>query len=116
VIEADFERSDVGALALALFHGRDDLFAVLAEIAQLIEFGVKAAANDARLGGQRGRFIGDGAFKKFAHIGELVDFVVNPTQKIVAPRVEASRNFLARELALKICGGRGVRGARPSRG
>src|SRR6266478_8237042 len=57
MVEADFKRSDVGALTLALFHGGDDLFAVLAKIAQLVEFGVKAGANDAGLGGQRRRFV-----------------------------------------------------------
>src|SRR5260370_10927478 len=41
LVEADFERSDVGALALALFHRGDDLLAVLAEIAQLVEVGVE---------------------------------------------------------------------------
>jgi len=86
VIETDFQRSDVGALALALFHGSDDLFAVLAEVAQLVQLGVEAAANDAGLGGQRGRFIGDGVFKKFADVGEFVDFVVNPAKKIAAAR------------------------------
>src|SRR5882757_10574657 len=86
VIETDFERSDVGALALALFHGSDDLLAVLAEIAQLVEFSVEAGANDARLGGQRGRFIGNGVFKKFADVGEFVDLIVNAAKKIAAAR------------------------------
>src|SRR5260221_90612 len=39
MVKADFERRDIGALALALFHGSDDLLAVLAEVAQLVELG-----------------------------------------------------------------------------
>src|SRR6202030_2093712 len=54
VIEANLQRSDVGALALALFHGGDDLLAVLAEIAQLVELGGKAAAGAAGIGGEGG--------------------------------------------------------------
>ena len=57
LVETDLERTDGGALALALFHGGDDLLAVLAEVAQLVEFGVIAAANDAWLGGEGGRFV-----------------------------------------------------------
>ena len=40
LVVANLERGDSGALALALFHGGDDLAAVLAQVAQLVEFGV----------------------------------------------------------------------------
>ena len=36
LIEANLQRADVGALALALLHRGDNLFAVLTEVAQLI--------------------------------------------------------------------------------
>jgi hypothetical protein len=73
-IEADFERIDAGALALALFHCRDDLLGVLAEVAEFIEVRVEAAANDAGIGGKGGRFFGKSAFESFADVGEFVDF------------------------------------------
>ena len=40
VVEADLERLDAGALALAGFDLGDVLPAVLAEVAQFVEFGV----------------------------------------------------------------------------
>ena len=49
---------------------------MLAEVAQFVELGVVAAANDAGIGGERGGLVGDGAFEAFADVGELVDFVV----------------------------------------
>jgi hypothetical protein len=51
LVEADFEGVDAGAFAFALFHGGDDLLAVLAEIAEFVEFGVIAGADHAGLGG-----------------------------------------------------------------
>src|SRR5258708_39306073 len=84
VVEADFEGGDVSALALALFHGSDDLFAVLAEVAQLSELDVKAAADDAGIGGESGRIVGEGTFPDFAAIGELVDLVVKMAENIAA--------------------------------
>src|SRR5258707_10859700 len=84
VVEADFEGGDVGALALALFHGSDDLFAVLAEVAQLVELAVEAAADDAGIGGESGWIVGEGTFKDFADIGEFVDFVVEVPEKLAA--------------------------------
>src|SRR5258707_3711092 len=81
MVEADFKRSDVGALALALFHGGDNLLAVLAEVAQLVELGVEAAADDAGIGGESGRLVGEGGFKDLAHIGEFVDLVVEAAEE-----------------------------------
>ena len=40
LVVANLERADSGALALAIFHGGDDLAAVLAQVAQLVELGV----------------------------------------------------------------------------
>src|SRR5260370_10254770 len=47
MVEADFKRSDVGALALALFHRGEDLFALLATLAPFVALRVAAAAVDA---------------------------------------------------------------------
>ena len=43
LVVADFQRADAGAFAFALFHGGDDLPAVLAEVAQFVELGVASA-------------------------------------------------------------------------
>ena len=74
LVEANLERGDAGALAFALFHGGDDLAAVLAQVAQFVEFGVEAAANDAGIGGQRRRIVGEGFFEALVHVGQFVDF------------------------------------------
>src|SRR6266849_6168488 len=62
VVKANFERGDVGAFAFALFHGGDDLFAVLAEVAQLVEL----------------------AFEAVSDVVELVDFVVEAAEEFAA--------------------------------
>ncbi len=84
LIEADFEGIDAGALAFALFHGGDDLFAVFADIAKLIEFGVIAGADHAGFAGGGGRLVGEGAFEFFADVGEFVDFLVEFAEEITA--------------------------------
>jgi len=84
LIEADFEGVDAGPLALALFHGGDDLFAVLGEIAEFVEFGVEAGANHAGIGGKSGGFIGDGALELVADVGEFVDFAMQMAEKFAA--------------------------------
>jgi hypothetical protein len=62
LIEADFEGVDAGALAFALFHGGDDLLAVLAQIAEFVEFGMVPGADHAGFGGGSGRLVGNGFF------------------------------------------------------
>ena len=83
-VEADFERVDASALALALFHRGDDLLAVLAQIAEFVELGVEAVANDSGIGGERRRLVGDGVFEALADVGEFVDFVVEMAKEIAA--------------------------------
>ncbi len=84
LIEANLQRADVGAFTLALFHGGDNLFAVLAEVAKFIELGVVTAADHSRIAGQGGWLVGDGAFEPVADVGELVDFLVEVTKKFAA--------------------------------
>ena len=84
LVEADLQRVDAGAFAFALFHGGDDLFAVLAEVAEFVEFGVIVGADDAGVGGERGRLVGDGALEAFADVGEFVDFVVEAAEEVAA--------------------------------
>jgi len=69
LIEANLQRGDSRAFALALFHRGDDLFAVLAQVAELIQLGVIARADHPGIGGQRRRLVGNGAFEPFPNIG-----------------------------------------------
>src|SRR5258707_224413 len=80
-VEADFERIDAGAFAFALFHGGDDLFGVLAEIAKLVEVGVKARADDTGVRRERRRLIRESAFEAGADVGKVIEFIVGETQK-----------------------------------
>src|SRR5260370_3958001 len=86
LIEANLQRPDVGAPALALFHGGDNLFAVLAEVAKFIELVMVTASDHAGIGGQGGRLIGDGAFEPIADVGEFVDFLMKVTKEFAAAR------------------------------
>src|SRR5258707_10265360 len=86
LIEANLQRADVGAFTLALFHGGDDLFAVLAEVAKFIELGVVTAADHAGIGGQGRRLVGDGAFQPIADVSEFVDFLMKLTKQFAAAR------------------------------
>ena len=60
VVEADLERGDAGALALAGFDLGDVLLAVLAEVAEFVELGVIAGADGAAIGEVERRLVGDG--------------------------------------------------------
>src|SRR5579859_8121830 len=80
-IETNFQRVNAGSLALAFFHGRDDLFGVLAEVAEFVEIRMEARANDAGISGERRRLVGESAFESVADIGEFVDFVEEKTEQ-----------------------------------
>ena len=69
LVEADLQRGDAGAFAFALFHGSDDLFAVLAEVAEFVEFGVETGTNHAGVGGQSGWLVGDTVLDPFLGTG-----------------------------------------------
>src|ERR1700674_795407 len=86
LIEANLERPDTRAFALALFHSGDNLFAVLAEVAKFIQLGMVTAANHAGIGCQGGRFVGDSAFQTIANVGEFVDFLMKLTKQFAAAR------------------------------
>ncbi len=58
VVEADLERRDAGALPFARFDLRDVLAAVLAEVAQFVEFGVVARADGGAVADVDGRSVG----------------------------------------------------------
>src|SRR5260370_24187336 len=85
LIEANLQRTDARAFALALLHGGDDLFAVLAEVAKFIELIMVTAADHAGIGGQGRRLVGDGALEPIADVRELVDFLLESPKKFASP-------------------------------
>ena len=99
LVEADFQGVDAGAFALALFHGGDDLLAVLAEVAKFVEFGVIAGADHAGFGGGGWRLVGDGLFEFFADVCKFIDFVVEIAEEIAAAGLRRGEEiFQDREL------------------
>ena len=56
-VEADLQRVDAGARALALFHLGDHLLARSADVPQVVELRVDAVANHAAVAGQRARLV-----------------------------------------------------------
>ena len=95
LVEANLQRGDAGAFALALFHRGDDLLAVLAEVAQFVEFGVVTAADHARVGGERRRLVGDGAFEPLAHVGKFVDLPWRSRSSSLPPMRGGVRKFFS---------------------
>ena len=69
VVEADFQRLDAGAGALARFDLGDILAAVMAEIAQFVQFGVEAGADGAAIGQIHWRLVGNRRKNAVAHLG-----------------------------------------------
>ena len=68
-VELYLQRCDSGALALALLDLCQELFAVAAQVAELVEFGLSSGLNYAAVAeGDRG-FRDDGAFNALAKIG-----------------------------------------------
>ena len=106
LIEANLERADAGAFAFALFHGRDDLLAVLAQIAMLVKLGVVAGPDDSRFGDQGGRFVGNGALQAVSDIGKFVNFLMKSAKQLAA--ADGGRRyevFQYRELAKRFAQG-----------
>ena len=80
VVEADLQRLDAGAGAFASLDLRDDLAAIAAEIAQLVEIGVEARADGAAVRQVDGRLIGYARQDAVAHLGDFVETVVQVAQ------------------------------------
>ena len=72
VVEADLERCDAGASALALLYLHEVRAAVLRDIAQLVERGVETGANRPAVGKIHGRFFGDGCKDAIADLGNRI--------------------------------------------
>src|SRR6202795_577052 len=84
LIETNLQRGDTGAFAFALFHRGDNLLAVLAEVAKLVELPIIAASNHAGIGSESGRLVGDGAFKALAHVGQFIKLAVQLAEQRAA--------------------------------
>ena len=94
MIEANLQRVDVRPFALALLHRRDDLLAVLAEVAKFVQLRVVTVANHSRVGGHGGRFVGDSAFEPFADVRKLVDFLMKLTKQFASARGRRRKKIL----------------------
>ena len=57
------------AVALALLQGGDVLLSAVAQIPQLVELGIVARANDATVGRQGGRPVGERIAQRLGEIG-----------------------------------------------
>ena len=90
IVEADLERGDAGALPLARFDLRDVLLAVLAQVAQFVEFRVVAGANRAAVGQVDRRLVGDGFQDQAGDVGEFVETAVQAAQAFGLLGVEAA--------------------------
>ena len=84
LVEANFQGTDTGAFAFALFHASDDLFAVLAEVTKFVEFGMEARTDHAGIGSESWWLIGDSAFEGFTNVSELVKFIVQSAKQRAA--------------------------------
>ena len=84
LIEPNLQRIDPRPFSFALFHGGDNLFAVLAQVAELVQLAVIAAADHPGFGGQGRRIVGDGTLEPLADVGEFVELLVEMTKKLAA--------------------------------
>ena len=80
VVEADLQRLDAGAGALAGLDLGDDLAAIAAKVAQFVEIGVAAGADGAAIGQVDGRLVGDGLQDAVAGFGDFVQTFVQIAQ------------------------------------
>src|SRR5207248_10500683 len=81
-VELHFERLDADPLAFPLFDVRDVALAVVAEIAQLIEFLIDSIANDAAISEAQRRLGDDGALDLRTQIREFVEQMVELYQTL----------------------------------
>ena len=69
----DLERRDARARPLGFFHGGDRGAAAAADVAQPVELGIDAVANDAAIAHEGRRLAQDRAFDRVTDVDELVD-------------------------------------------
>ena len=81
---------NAGTLPLARFNLRDVLPPVQAEVAQFVQFGVKARADGAPIGQVERRFIGDRFQNQVGHVGQFIQPLVKRSQPPGLLRIEAA--------------------------
>ena len=75
VVELDLERIDAGAFSFRLLELGDPFLAVARGVAERVEFGGEAVADDASVLGVGGGFVGEGAGEEIDEFGEFPDLV-----------------------------------------
>ncbi len=72
-VEADLERSDAGARALALFHRGDDLAPGAADRHEVVQFRIHAVTREAAVPREGGRLFDERAIDEVTDVGEVVE-------------------------------------------
>src|ERR1700735_843132 len=92
LVITDLQRRYSCALALALFHRRNNLAPTRRDVAQFVKFAVVTGANDARISGHSRRLVGDSARDFVTNVGQLVQFLAKQEEtparfdKVTLPR------------------------------
>ena len=73
VVEFDLQRVDAGALAFVLLEAGDPVLAAAGGVAEFVELGRPAVADDAAVAEVGGRFVGEGGGEHFREFGEVVE-------------------------------------------
>ncbi len=82
IIEANLERLNTGACALARFDLRDVLFAIAADVAQLIQLGIVTISDRAPIGEIDRWLVGDRGQNPFAQLRHFVEFGAQALQPL----------------------------------
>ena len=89
VVVADFEAGNAGAFALALLQVQEVVLARARDVAQLVEFGVHAAGDDAAAVGERGGVGRDFALDAVAYEGAGVELRGDVAEHLFVGRLAA---------------------------
>ncbi len=92
VVEADFQRADAGAGALALLDLGEVGVAVVRDVAEFVETRVEAVADRAAVVEVDGRFVGEGGQNVVADFGDFIEAL---------GQIEEARRFRRRQAPLQ---------------
>ena len=90
IVEPHLERLNAGTLPFARFNLCDVLPPVQAEVAQLVQFGVKARADGAPIGQVERRLIRDRLQNQTGHVGQVIQPLVKRSQPLGLLCIEAA--------------------------
>ena len=97
-IKFDFERMDAGALPLTFLNLRDVLFAVAAQVAQIIKFSVNTFLNNAAVRQGKRRLRDNRLFNAAAQVGQ---FIQQHMQFLPARRLQSRQSILDQRCAIQ---------------